>query len=70
MNTIIKRRWMVLVGVATLCSIITTVIVTHTPEVEPKARNTGAGGMPVTVTSVLPGNYQATVTALGEVVPL
>jgi RND family efflux transporter MFP subunit len=61
---------MVFVGVATLCGIVAALVLTATPDVETKTKETVPLGMPVTVLSVQPGSYPATVTALGEVAPL
>ncbi len=59
----------VFVLAATVCSIVTAVVVTSTPEGETKTQLALVSGMPVTIKTVIPGNYPATISVLGEVVP-
>ena len=63
------RKSIVFALVLTMCSIVTAVVLTNAPEGETKTQEAASPGMPVTVESVMPGNYPATISALGEVVP-
>ncbi len=65
----ISRNWAVFALVVAMCGVIATVVLTHTPEGETKPQEALPPGMPVTVESVMPGSYPATISALGEVVP-